>query len=344
MPASYYAVSAKVHALYGRRMTSDDYRQLMNKSSVAEAAAFLQTQKGYREVLSGISTASMHRDDLESVLRSSMVEEYRRIFSFMNMTDKEIMRYAVYRGEQTAILTTMRHLTSTVRLDPVTTWASVLQQNSQLDLNGLEHAETFTDIVHAAEHTIYGSALQRIVPSDNTNPTAAFVDNMMQVVYYARMYKLISNNYKGDTKKILRQSMDNEVDLLNLVQFLRLKKHFSDEDIQRYSFPLPSSAKLKKEYIQQLLASDSYESAYQLVLNGPYGKVFRSISSPGVEAYYYTAQYNFARRQLRAADPTVYTPFAYLTLKEIELRNIISIIECIRYGGDPNAYVTLIGI
>lgn len=34
---------------------------------------------------------------------------------------------------------------------------------------------------------------------------------------------------------------------------------------------------------------------------------------------------------------------AYLGLKEIELRNIISIIECIRYGVEPRSYVPLIG-
>ena len=54
-------------------------------------------------------------------------------------------------------------------------------------------------------------------------------------------------------------------------------------------------------------------------------------------------QYRFNQRQLRAAVPTIYTPMAYLGLKEIELRNIISIIECIRYGVEPRSYVPLIG-
>ena len=54
-------------------------------------------------------------------------------------------------------------------------------------------------------------------------------------------------------------------------------------------------------------------------------------------------QYRFDLRQLRAAQPTVYTPIAYLGLKEIELRNIISIIECIRYKVAPERYITLIG-
>ncbi len=338
----YYAMAAKVHALYGRRMTGEDYRQLMSKSTVPEAAAFLQSHPGYRDHLGGLATASIHRETLENALRGTYVDEYLRLFSFTAMGDKELMEFPMYRGEQDAIMTTMRHLTSTTILQPAATWSTVLQRRSSLDLKALETAKTFADIAHAAEKTIYGSALQRI--SNGEQPTPAFVDNMLQTVYFSRLYRTLNRNYAGETRKILRQSLDSETDLMNLVQFLRLKKHFSREDIQTYSFPLPCSPRLKREYIQQLIAAPDYDAAFRLVQDGPYGKLFRSISPSGVEAYLYTLQYSFSHRQLRAATPTVYLPIAYLTLKEIELRNIISIIECIRYGGDPNAYVTLIGI
>lgn len=342
--ASYYAVSAKVHALYGRRMTQEDYRQLLSKQTVSEAAAFLKNHPGYAESLSGLGTDVIHREDLESALRSVYVDEYRRIFSFMELGDRELLWFPIYRAEQSAILTTMHHLTSTHILDPVTTWAPVLQKQSRLDLTALQNATSFEDIAHAARDTIYGSALSRISSGDNPVPTQAFVDNMMQVAYYARLYRILAKNYKGETRRIVKQSLDDETDLLNLVQFLRLKKHFPPEDIQRYSFPLPCSAKLTKSHVQALLATADYDAAFQTVLDGPFGPLFSTMDPSGLEAYLYTLQYRFSRRQLRSAKPSVYTPIAYLTLKEIELRNIISIIECIRYEVDPHSFVTLIGI
>lgn len=342
--ASYYAVSAKIHALYGHRMTSEDYRQLLSKKTISEAAAFLKEHPGYARGLSNLGSGVLHREPLESALHSIYVDEYRRIFSFLQSDDKELLRFPIYRAEQSAILTTMHHLTSTNMLEPVTIWASVLEKQSHLDLLALQNSASFSDIVNAAKDTIYGSALSRISSGENQAPTQAFVDNMLQVAYYARLYKILTKNYKGATRRIVKQSLDDETDLLNLVQFLRLKKYFSTEDIQRYSFPLPCSAKLNKAYIQELLAAKDYDDAFQLVADGPYDALFSSISPSGLEAYLYTLQYNFSRRQLRAATPTVYTPIAYLTLKEIELRNIISIIECIRYEVDPQSFVTLIGI
>ena len=344
MPATYYAVAAKVRALYGRRFTGEDYRQLMSKTTIPEAAAFLQAHPGYRDQLAGYSTAQIHREGLENALRRAYVDEYRRIFSFMPTTDQELLRFPLYRAEQAAILTAMRRLTSTNSLEPVATWDALLQKESSLDLSALQNASTFPEIAAAANRTIFASALQRVASGENATPSHAFVDNMMQVVYFAHLYKILGKNYRGDTKKLIRQSLDEETDLINLVQFLRLKKYFSTEDIRRYAFPLPCSAKLPKEFMQQLIAAPDYDAAWLLVLKGPYGKLFTSVAPSGLEAYLYTLQYNFSRRQLRAATPTVYTPVAYLTLKEIELRNMISIIECIRYGGDPNAFVTLIGV
>ena len=342
--SSYYAIAAKVHALYGRRMKHEDYRQLMTRRTIPEAAVFLQNHPGYRDRLAGINTQTVRREQLENALRGSFVDEYRRIFRFMNLTDKELLRFPMYRAEISAILSAMSRLNSIHALDPVTTWDALLNQESTLELEALERATSFQDIADAGRNTIFGSALARIAAGENKEPTHAFVDNMLQVVYFARLYKTMGKNYTGDTRKLIKQSLDQETDLINLVQFLRLKKYFTPEDIALYAFPLPCSPRLSKESMQQLLAAPDYASARALVNEGGYGKLFRSLDDAGLEAYLYTLQYNFSIKCLRSAEPTVYTPIAYITLKEIEVRSLISIIECIRYGGDPNDYVTLIGV
>lgn len=344
MGNTYTAVTAKVRALYGGRMTAEDYRQLMSKKTISQAASFLSTHSGYRNELTGLSTSDIHREQLENVLRKTYMNEYRRIFSFLSMEDKELLRFPVYRAEKEVILTAMRRLSSRSTLEPETTWSSLLSSRSRLDLAELSQAKSFAQIADAAKNTIYASVLTRSMDSSGNAPSMAFVDNVLLVTYYAHLYKILGKHYSGQAKKIVKQSLDQETDLLNLVLFLRLKKYFSQEDVKSYSFPLPCSPKLRREYIQQLLSAADYETVWNLVCTGPYGTVFRSQKPTGVEAYLYSLQYSFDRRQLCSADPTIYTPIAYLGLKEIELRNIISIIECIRYQVDPSAYVTLIGV
>ena len=342
--ASYTAVAAKVRAMYGCRMTPEDYRQLMSRQTIPEAASFLQSHPGYRRELAGMNVSGIHREQLENALRSTYRNEYRRIFSFLTGEDQALLRFPIYRAEKEAILTAMRRLSSQHMLEPEATWAPMLAAKSHLHLPELSQATSFSQIADAARGTIYASALNRCVSADGREPSMAFVDNILLVTYYAHLYKILARNYEGDTKKLLKKSLDEETDLLNLVLFLRLRQHFSREDVQLYSFPLPCSPKLSQSYIQQLIGAESYDAALELVKSGPYGALFRSSQPAGLEAYLYIMQYRFNRRQLRAAQPTIYTPIAYLGLKEIELRNIISIIECIRYGAAPQRYITLIGV
>ena len=339
---AYLAVAAKVRAMYGGRMTGEDYRQLMGKTTIPQAAAFLQSHRGYRRELAGLHPEGLHREQLENALRTTYRNEYHRIFSFLSLQDQALMRFPIYQAEKEAILTSMRRLSSRHMLEPEATWAPLLRRHSHLDLQALSQAETYRQIADAARDTIYGSAMARSAASESP-PTMAFVDNILLVTYYAHLYKVLGRYGRPDGQKITRKALDQETDLLNLVMFLRLRQHFSEEDVRSFSFPLPCSGKLGKDYVQQLLSAPDYAAARELVLNGPYGPLFRSISPSGPEAYLYTMQYRFNQRQLRAAVPTIYTPMAYLGLKEIELRNIISISECIRYGVEPRSYVPLIG-
>ena len=50
---AYLAVAAKVRAMYGGRMTGEDYGQLMGKTTIPQAAAFLQSHRGTEGSLRG---------------------------------------------------------------------------------------------------------------------------------------------------------------------------------------------------------------------------------------------------------------------------------------------------
>ena len=116
--------------------------------------------------------------------------------------------------------------------------------------------------------------------------------------------------------------------------FLRLRQHFSQEDVQLYSFPLPCSPKLSQSYIQQLIGAESYDAALELVKSGPMARCFAPPSLPGwkpisisCSIVLIVGSFELLGRQSILCVPG---------LKEIELRNIISIIECIATGPRPS--------
>lgn len=154
----------------GGRMTGEDYRQLMGKTTIPQAAAFLQSHRGYRRELAGLHPEGLHREQLENALRTTYRNEYHRIFSFLSLQDQALMRFPIYQAEKEAILTSMRRLSSRHMLEPEATWAAPAPQAQHLDLQALSQAETYRQIADAARDTIYGAPPWPEAPPPNPRP------------------------------------------------------------------------------------------------------------------------------------------------------------------------------
>jgi V/A-type H+/Na+-transporting ATPase subunit C len=69
------ALTAKVHAMYGRRLTPQNYRELVRKQSVSEVAAYLKQQTAYSPLLRDINENFIHRGQLENILRRDLFDQ-----------------------------------------------------------------------------------------------------------------------------------------------------------------------------------------------------------------------------------------------------------------------------
>lgn len=65
------AILSKARAMYGKRLTAADYQALLTCQSVGEVAAYLKQRTVYAQVLSGVNELTIHRGQLESLLKKS---------------------------------------------------------------------------------------------------------------------------------------------------------------------------------------------------------------------------------------------------------------------------------
>ena len=68
-------ILAKARAMYGRRLTRTNYRELLECRSVSEVAAYLKNQTSYGTVLAGVNENDIHRGQLEVRLRQKLFED-----------------------------------------------------------------------------------------------------------------------------------------------------------------------------------------------------------------------------------------------------------------------------
>ena len=82
-------VHAKVSAMYGKRLKSGDYAELLGKSSPEEVAAALKEHPAYGQVLADVDAAPVHREHLEAILRKKYFFDFLKLFHYRSYRSRK---------------------------------------------------------------------------------------------------------------------------------------------------------------------------------------------------------------------------------------------------------------
>ena len=59
------AITAKARAIYGKRLTKEDYNNLLHKRGVSGVVAYLKTTEKYRATFANVNETTIHRGQVE---------------------------------------------------------------------------------------------------------------------------------------------------------------------------------------------------------------------------------------------------------------------------------------
>ena len=98
------AVTAKVRAMYGRRISDEQYDELMKRRSVSEIAGYLKSNTHFSAALANINESNIHRGQLEDVLRREVFNSYSRLYRYTNVRGENLFHYVIMEEEIGEIL------------------------------------------------------------------------------------------------------------------------------------------------------------------------------------------------------------------------------------------------
>ena len=99
MSVEYSAIAAKLKAMYSKFLTRDDYEQLLERKSVNDICSYLKSTPGYGEVLEQVNERDIHRGQMEILLEQEMVDEYVRLYNFMDNSKRTVMEFWFMRRD-----------------------------------------------------------------------------------------------------------------------------------------------------------------------------------------------------------------------------------------------------
>lgn len=324
------ALSAKVKAMYGRRLRYADFLHIASMPDVRGVLDYLR-QTGWAPAMVKLDGLPLNRANLEAVLREQTREEYVRLNYFVPRDDKLLLSYPVLLAELEGILACLRRLKAGRVSEPRSLPQRFLL-HSKMDHRALAACASYDELAAAARHTIYAGALDHLRRSQPQElPDYQVAESMLRTVYYSHLFRVMSRHYTGPVREELLHTLGTQADLLNIIHLLRLKRYFPEEQ-DHLPYLLPFHYRMKPAQLNQLFAAPSLDAAFALLQETRYAQAFQDVEVSEVEDYYRQAMYRLYRRQLIAGEPCVCTAIAYLHIKDAETSCLINAIESVNYG------------
>ncbi len=327
-------VLAKARTMYGKRLTTADYNELLKSRTVGEVAGYLKNHTVYSKALAGIVESDVHRGELESVLKQKLMEEYTALCKNEAETDKYFSRYFIQCDEVRCILHTVLRLNGGVSDSPADTIPSYLYHYSSLDLKAFSQVRDFDGLMKLISGSPYQKIMEPFSPEQGERIDYTGVENALYFFVYSDILATIRRHFRGETRKELRSIFESYVDLNNYVRVSRLKLIYgADEDTVRKSL-LPAGS-FSKEETESLVKAKSEEEINAVLSQTRLGRQSLKIRHSYLDEIPSRINFMLCRHYIDYSIHPPVTLISYILLCQNEINNIITIVEGVRYKLPP---------
>lgn len=343
--SEYSAMAAKLKAMRGRSLSSEDFEELLNQTSVVGICNYLKGTDGYGDLLKGLSDKDAHRGIIESMLQRGMMEEYTRLYNFMTQKERQIMSYWFMRHEIEYIKNQVRHVYTNEQIstNPIMeAFNKFFEVHSKIKTDVMENATSISDCIDACADTQYYGILKR---AEEIDADFFSMGMMLDNYYYHSLWRLKDKVLEKSQRGPLEEVLGSKIDMLNMMWIYRGKRYFKFDNDVIFTYLLPVHYHLNEDIIRRMVRSESIEGMIALAKNTKYADLFDGLDH-GIfpEENYRRIQYGAAKHTFVTQSESIASVIAYMDLKEIEVNNIITIIEGVRYNLNKDTIREHIGI
>ncbi|MDR1150374.1 MAG: V-type ATPase subunit [Clostridiales bacterium] len=328
-----YALNTKINVMISKLLNENDYKKLTKLNSLALVINELKIiNDGYRKIFEEFTDGNMiKRQNIENRLMLCLINCYENIFKFINNVN--IKRY-------------IKLFYLKLKIDLIKLGLSAVKDKRDLSLEyyesdklGLDTSRLFSDDINNIEdffNVIRDTEFFDVINQPYIDKHNLFeLDTKLDFYYYEKVFKF-NKLLSGGEKKILDEINKIELEMLNIIYIYRLKVFFAFDKDKIYAYLAPRKYKLSSSDINKLIAVDNKIELEDLIISYKNNKVFKNKEFSIEKFYYYNLNY-FYKKYAKFQKNSVVRILYYIFLKKIEINNITSLIEGIRYRLNPES-------
>lgn len=336
----YSHLATKIRAMQGKMLTDEDFEHLANATSIKDIALYLKNHTYYKDNFQDIDEDEVHRGDLEVILYRALIKDALKIARYLKGKEKTLYRY-VYRKQEVEDLKKMiRTLQVGKPLSSINRQTLFIGRQSNIDFNVSLQAKNIRELVDTLKGTNFYGILKPLIQED-TRINMFSAEMALDMYYYNQLYIQIKKTLSGKDAEVMQMSYGLDADFRNMMWIYRAKKYYSLSKERIFTYLIPGGYKLKRQHLIDLVEARDSVAVMDLLKKGPYGNIIDYDSGHWGNGFYRYSGYK-QRTNIRQLPFTIAPIIGYIFLKEIEIVNLTTIIEGVRYRVSPKevqAYV-----
>ena len=312
----YPSINAKLKGMYAKRLKDDDLQDLAKQNNLKSAVAILKNKSSSLNVLS----EDADREQIEKVLNGEIIYDIEKIVKYLDKNDTQIFNLLISKYEIRCIKKAIKLLYSKNEYDEnIKIWTNTIFT----DLKGLESIKSIDEFFKIINNTKYKKILKKYFE----NNSIFEIENELDKMYLKSIYNSAGNN------KNLKKMIGAKIDFTNILWIYRMKKYynFSEDKIEKSIIDINYA--LKKNQILLLVKAKNIEELNEILKK----TVYSNIATDDI----YELECNMKKylhglyiKNFKSNLLSINCIYSYLNLVELENKDIISIIEAVRYGID----------
>ncbi|MCD8153954.1 MAG: V-type ATPase subunit [Clostridiales bacterium] len=332
---SYSGLATKIRAMQSRLITDHQLEEIVQLPDVPQVAAYLKKTPEYANLWTSLDENSLHREQLENLLRNSIFQNFSRLYHFAGQEQRVFLELYSTRYEIRLLKKIMASLFDHRNIDPVdiSPYRDFFRLHSKLDMDRLTACPSMEEFVHALKGSEFYSPLAKI--QERGTPLLFDYGMALDLSYFSRIWKMRKRLFTGNDQAEITKVYGEKFDLLNLQFIQRSKVCYHMESTDIYALLIPVNYRLKKEEIRALTECETEEEAAAVFDRTWYGDKYRSINGASLEEFYNLIMRTLLEREARKDPWSIAVIHSYLYHKEHEVNRLIIALECVRYGVEP---------
>lgn len=331
-------IATKLRALYAKKLTVKDYEQLVNQYSIAGVINYLKNETPYKSALESCNENSIHRGQFELLLKIAIFEQYTKFIHYKLPDEVNIFKYMILQNEMEQMVTAIRLFNIGKMQKYAVDLPVFLLKYTKMDLKKIASVQSYEDLVNIAKGTVYYEPL-KICRPENGKIDVVRCETELRKAFYKTILSKINKKDERTKSAILFT-----IEIFNISIIYRLKKYFNKEKKYIKKCLMPFYLNLNESIIDKMIDVDDVDELCDIIYSTKYKRYFQGEDLSNINLISDKILYDVLSKNIKFSNSCQYTMICYIYLTDIELKNIITIIECISYKFSPEEIKKLLVI